>query len=249
MQKLLFTFITLIVLSNQSIGQIKFHDVDPDTTVSTWDAFTITPIASGPSDYIVIWWHPSPEVVVQTWGNCEILFDAQGTLPLKLEQGDTIDASGKWVKGNYDALSSGGSGNWTSNALDKYLGFRVKNGTTWNYGWVKMSVASAAVSFTIKEWAYDTTGNAIKAGQKTATAISNIQNKTELQVYPNPAQNRIVVSKQLNDKVAVHDLAGRRYAVYQQTEPGQTVLDITHLPAGTYILTSGNYIARFTKVE
>ncbi|MGN6477546.1 MAG: T9SS type A sorting domain-containing protein [Flavipsychrobacter sp.] len=186
MKKILFTQL-LVLLATISFGQINYHDINPDTTVNTWNAFVIQP-TPGSTD-IVIWWHPSPEVVIQTHGNAEILFETSSALPAKLNAGDSIAPSGHWIAGDYDALSSGGTGNWVTNATDKYIGFRFKNsGNTWYYGWLKMSVGAGASSFTVKEWAYNTTGSKINAGQVGTTGISTMQAKL-VTIYPNPAKD------------------------------------------------------------
>lgn len=170
MRKLI-TLLTILVWTADSNAQITYHNIEPDTTVNSWDAFQLKP-STVPSNDITIWWHPAPEVVVQTHGNCQVLFD-DTSLPSKLEFGDTITTTANWNAGAYDTLSYGSTGNWTFGANDKYLGFRFKNTTSsWYYGWLMMSVAPGASSFTVSEWAYNSVaGQPIKAGQADATGI------------------------------------------------------------------------------
>src|ERR1043165_7973769 len=126
----------LLIACNTVNAQIYFHNITPDTTGGTWNAFQVQP-STTPSTDITIWWHPSPEVVVQTHGNCQIMF-ATDSLPAKLEIGDSISASAIWNAGDYDPMSSSGSGHWTADADEKHLGFRFKNGSSgWYYGWLK----------------------------------------------------------------------------------------------------------------
>lgn len=252
-------FLTLLVTGfgmMQAFSQITYHDINPDTTVNTWNAFTITPIPATASSNLIIWWHPSPEVVAQTWGNCEILFDAAGTVPLKLNAGDSITAGGKWKMGNYDALSSGGSGNWTSNATDKYLGFRIKNGTVWNYGWVKMSVAAGAASFTVKEWAFEASGKRINTGQTAATGVQTIASVPAMHLYPNPASDKIQLQWEFNGPgtIAIANISGRIIKIIDIVAGTKyPVIDINELASGTYYITAktgeaGSVTTSFSKL-
>lgn len=197
MKKLLFTISILTTSGIASYSQISYHDINPDTTVNTWDAFTITP-SSSPSNDIVVWFHLLPEVVIQTHGLCEILFDSN-SFPAKLNAGDSISSSGIWMAGTYNPLSSGSSGNWQTNATDKYIGFRFKNSTTWYYGWLMMSVAPGAASFTVKEWAFNASGNQINAGQTNTTGITSTAHRTAITTYPNPVWDKIQLEWEVTD--------------------------------------------------
>lgn len=242
MKKLLLTLSVTIIAYIQSNAQIIYHDINPDTTINTWNAFIITPLPGSTGDNITIWWHPSPEVVIQTWGNCELLFDAAGSLPLKLNANDTITASGKWKVGNYDALNSGSAGNWQTNAADKYLGFRIKSSSTWYYGWIKMTVAAGGASFTVKEWAYNVSGS-IKAGQTTTTGINRIVASNNVALYPNPAKNQIRLQYTIKENLAVHitDLQGKNVKNINLSKGTvNPVIDINELSPGIYQMTTGN---------
>lgn len=242
MKKLLLTLAATIIAYTQSNAQIVYHDINPDTTVNTWNAFIITPLPGNTTDNITIWWHPTPEVVIQTWGNCELLFDAAGNLPLKLNMNDTITASGKWKVGNYHALNSAGTGNWQTNATDKYLGFRIKNGSSWYYGWVKMTVTSGAASFTVKEWAYNPSGS-IKAGQTTTTGINSVAGSNNIALYPNPAKNQIQLQYTPKENLTIHitDLQGKNIRNINISKGTvNPVIDINELSPGMYRITTGD---------
>lgn len=202
MKKILLTLSTLATFGITSYSQITYHDINPDTTVNTWNAFIVKPPNGISSDDIVIWWHPSPEVVVQTHGDCEILFN--GTLPSKLNLNDSISATGNWKPGNYDALNNVITGNWKTDATDKYLGFRFKKTNVWHYGWLKMSIASGAVSYTVKEWAFNSqAGKTIKAGQTTTTGMNTIIPAAVIKIYPNPAQDYIQLQYKAIDNTVI----------------------------------------------
>ena len=181
MKKVLFALFVPLCLSFATNAQVIYHDINPDTTISSWEVFS--PCFAGQAHtstgkYIDIWFHPTPEVVINPNG-VEILYDATGTYPAKLKLNDSITPAGQWKAVPYDPLNSAGTGNWTSDATDKYLGFRFNSGGIMEYGWVKLTVASGAASFTAKEWAYRL--GKINAGQTNTTSVQHIvENNIEL---------------------------------------------------------------------
>jgi hypothetical protein len=233
MKKLLLALSALMLSSLASFGQFAYHDISPDTTVSTWDAFAIHPAALG-TGQIYIWWHPSPEVVVNTFGNVEILFT--GSLPAKLNLSDSIAAgSGTWKAANYDALNSGGTGAWQSNATDKFLAFRYQNTGGYNYGWLKMSVAAGASSFTVKEYGYNTQpGKSIKAGQTAPTDASGQAGRSDVSVAVAGRMIKLVASdSKQRFRLKVMDMNGRIIREAQMV--ANATMDLGDISAGTYV--------------
>lgn len=237
---LLSSIVTAFALN--ASAQIKYHDINPDTTISTWDMITIAPIVKlpgyGTSNAIDIWWHPVPEVVVNAWNDCEVLYDAAGTYPAMLNAGDSINASGTWKKPGYDPLNKAGVGNWVTNATDKYLGIRAKRSGTWNYAWLKMTVASGAASFTVKEYAADTTGKKINAGAKTATTIQYMPQVYNVSVTH--TNNSIsIAGLEGSNNITLTDINGR--IIYNATATESTHnISTEQLAKAVYILRIGN---------
>jgi hypothetical protein len=247
MKKILFTLSMLVISGTTGYSQITYHDISPDTTISTWDAFAIAP-STNSSNYLIIWWHPSPEVVAQTNGDFQLLFT--GTYPAKLLAGDSISASGIWQVANYHALNSGGTGNWQTNANNKFLGFRFKNTTDWLYGWLKMDVGTSGASFTVKEWAYNSVANSsIKAGQVTTTGVSNKYNEENVSIT---IDSKKVTFKNLgsghNYPVKILDMNGR--IVQKNVIRATEAISLQDLSTGIYIiqLQHDGYLHHF-KVE
>ncbi|MCD8528544.1 MAG: hypothetical protein LRY27_00835 [Chitinophagales bacterium] len=94
------------------------------------------------------------------------------TVANALSEGNSISsASTIWddygtlgIKGTYygNAISAG-----QFLAQDKYVGFQFSASGSTHYGWLRISVAADAKSFSLKEYAYHTTANtAIEAGAK-----------------------------------------------------------------------------------
>src|ERR1043165_2037242 len=215
-------------------GQIAYHDINPDTTVSTWDAFQMSPAGSS-SGQLIIWYHPTPEVVVQSMGNLEVLFN--GSLPAKLNLNDSITAgSGTWQAADYDALNSVGTGNWQTNATDKYLGFRFQNATGYNYGWLRMSVASGASSFTVKEYGYNTqVGKLVKAGQISTTGVGNSLAGENIQLELSGRKMSLLnATGSVGYPVLISDMSGRVVRQLQMYADRAVALD--GLSTGNYIV-------------
>lgn len=234
---LLLTTITTAIAISAS-AQIKYHDINPDTTISTWDMITIAPVVKlpgyGTSNAIDIWWHPVPEVVVNAWNDCEVLYDAAGTYPAMLKAGDSISAAGTWKKPNYEPLNKAGAGNWTSNATDKYLGIRAKNNGVWNYAWLKMTVANAAASFTVKEYAAETTGKKINAGVKTATTIQYTPQAYNVSAT-RTAGSIDIAGMEGNNSIVLTD-AGGRIVYSTTTTQSRHSINTAAIAQGIYIL-------------
>ncbi|RYD55292.1 MAG: T9SS type A sorting domain-containing protein [Sphingobacteriales bacterium] len=147
---------------------IKYHNVEPDTMVSTWNAF----YALG----IYIWWHPTPEVVINTLDSVQVLC-LNDSIPAALNFGDSIAAGspGIWRTQKYTCLNCKGVlGKWKG-VEDRYLAVRDKNKSDeWVYGWIRMDVDFGATNFVIKDYAIHNVANTqIKAGQMVGTGVAD----------------------------------------------------------------------------
>lgn len=217
----------LCIAAQQANAQaIQYADV-ADTTIDTWDVYSIW----GGCD---IWFHPDPEVVLRTKG-VQVMVDDDG-LPMALEAGDMIDATGQWDSVSYACMNcKATSGNWIG-AEDKYLAIRKKNGSKWNYAWVLMDVAANARSFTIKAYALNThTDEALKAGQVFATGITYAQQQDEVNVT---AYNKTISirTKDAKGSIAVNDMTGRLLKMVK-LEQNLHSIDMSSYPEGIYTVT------------
>lgn len=241
MHKRLLMLTAGIALSSVLQAQIIFHDIQPDTTVSGAESgfFSLKPVAGDPE--IVIRYFPAPaSISAEQHGNCELLF--RDGFPARLQQDDNIAAASVSWSPAAIALNSGGSGNWQSDATDKYLGFRFRKtaGGAWHYGWLKMTVAANASSFTVKEWAYDNeAGKAILAGQKAGTPISGPA------AGPAPGVSLSSDGLQFTGleaaakyKAAVYSADGRQ--LVQGTLNAGGLLPLGNIPQGIYLIRLGN---------
>lgn len=175
MKNLLLFFAAFIIYTSNYAQAIKYNDVNPDTTIDSWNSFTALGVEI---------WHHSGEVVIKTWGSTQVLCVNDTLTPKAVLYGESLEeASGEWKPQDYTCLNCGSfKGNWVG-AKDKYLAVRNKNNSgMWVYGWIKLDVPTLATSFTIKDYATHTVGDTyILAGQIMATNVrEDIGNKAPL---------------------------------------------------------------------
>jgi hypothetical protein len=229
MMKRTITFIAAVLTTVFSYAQdVKYHDVLPDTTISTWEVFGVYGLD--------IWWHPSPEVVVNVWTDYEVLAGTD-SMPKALNMGDDISAgsTGIWAKLSYQCLNCGGSiGNWKG-VTDKYLAFREKDASgKYYYGWIRLSIPANGTSFTIKDYAKNSIANtALKAGQQFATGITySVANADITPVV----QNKLVSFRGLTQQadVFITDISGK--ITRKETLKAGGYIDMTAYSPGIYFL-------------
>lgn len=240
-----FLVFTLVISLNLLKSQITFHDIAPDTTINSWNAFVVSP-SNIVGNYFEIWWYPTPEVLVKTNGNCQILILPSNSLPSKLNFGDSISPTGNWISTTTGTLNNSGTGNWLALTNNKYLGFRFKKTTgNWYYGWLKLSVDSNANSFTVKEWGYNSsTDQPILAGQTNiSTFLSNISpDNYQFSLYYNSGQIALRCTPDLTEaSITIYSLEGR---LLTNSKLNSGTINIGYLSNGIYvaILSKGNEV-------
>jgi hypothetical protein len=142
-----------------------------------------------------------------------------------------IDSSLDWINANHSLAlkqmvcvpcSFGGSslsqppstGPW-NNVSGKYVALKIKVGTNFYYGWIKLGVAIAgySVSITIMEYAYNSIPNQpILAGETNATGIIENSFASSISLFPNPATNHLTIALGNNCKkaeVTIADITGK----------------------------------------
>jgi len=218
-------------------AQIAYTDISPDTTVNSWDAYSFS-LNQSPLQLVIIWFHPwgPNEVVVQTLlSDCEILWDASGTYPAKLNAGDAISSAGVWREGDYDTLNVGGAGNWATDATDKYLAYRFGGTGHWHYGWLRMDVDATPSQFTVKDRAHQLQENTpIDAGQTSATGIYETS-KGQPTVF---AAGKIIHVHAMitNTPYGMDVYNSHGQLVLSRTLSNESAIDMQNYPEGIYIV-------------
>lgn len=87
---------------------------------------------------------------------------------------------------NPGTMASGTSTGYWVGETNKYLALKLIVGTNTYYGWARFDVSTTSSSFTIKDYAYESTPNAcIQAGQ-TILGITEKSNNETFSIFPNP---------------------------------------------------------------
>lgn len=253
MKRLLFLFCFTALLSQSSKAQIIHHNINPDTTLgggATLAFFVVQPPPSLAQFHI--FWNIGNMVYLEvhgTFGNGEVMMNAG--YPAKLQSGNNITSAGTWheAAGPSGFLSASINGNWRSDATDKYIGFRFKSsaGSGWHYGWLKMTVAEAGASFTVKEWAYQATADVpIKAGELSGTGIDIYRQGPWIELN---VSNRTIYFLHLESgtkyRYLITDLSGRN--IRQGNIGIDESINVNNLASGTYVVQvlSKDYSSRF----
>ncbi|MFI5219411.1 MAG: T9SS type A sorting domain-containing protein [Bacteroidia bacterium] len=133
------------------------------------------------------------------------------------------------------------SGYWLG-STDGYLGLKlIFSGNTY-FGWLRMSVPSTAISFALKDYAYNSVPNQfILAGDTGTTTTGIIHNNFQansLSVYPNPGTNSVTI-KFPSDKageIKIVNLFGQIvFSVPIKIGTEEKTIDINKFSAGMYV--------------
>ena len=136
-------------------AQIFYQDISPDVTLSTWsmkdiniDSSATAVLSYSAPGNLTIWEEGGSQIAINAFSNCQVLMN--GSYPAALYLNQVIASTGTWVQPNYSILNNGSQGNWMG-VYDEYLGVRIKQGTQWLYGWIRMDVNTAGTIVIIKE--------------------------------------------------------------------------------------------------
>ncbi len=234
---LLLVFDTSVILN----AQIIYTDLEPDVTKSSWDVYgfhlakpdSTLPYASEGAFYL--WKHP-PEVVINAFSGAQIYGDANG-YPYALNENDIIShESTNWITPNYAFLNNNGTrGNWI-NVQNKYIGLRFSDLGTYYYGWARLDIDAAPTYFTLKDYAYESSGQTILAGEKGAV---NIKEFEESNISYRIINNEILVienySNEKDDEIFLYNILGNEI-LSERIKSGMNVIDLSVSGAGVYFI-------------
>jgi hypothetical protein len=132
--------------------------------------------------------------------------------PTNIPQGDFIGSSIAFnTSFSYGSLNfAGGYGNFIG-VTDAYIGVRFSDGTDNFYGWIRVDVSSDAQTWTVKDFAYNSTPDTrIEAGQ---LPLSVKENKRNTNIFVDADNVNIMTDGSLmNAKVDVVNMLGQSVA-------------------------------------
>jgi hypothetical protein len=178
----------LLAISATAQGQIIYHDVNPDVTLTGNDSLDLDINNDGILDFTLYQFHYQSGTSFGD-GNMIIPKDINNVLTsdtyLKLlnnneriSENDTVwGNNGTFLGKGFYSGSAFEYGNWKGGITDKFAGFRFSKNGNWYYGWARFDVAADAKSITIKDWAYNSYANSqIKASHEVSSIIDRDKN-------------------------------------------------------------------------
>lgn len=125
-------------------------------------------------------------------------------------------------------------GDWNG-AVDKYVALKFDILGQTHYGWARLDVAQNANSFTIKDYAYDSTANAIiNAGDVTTGISTQLLNGVKVFAFDNKVN--VNLGDITNATVTITDMTGR--VINNTTIPsGNQQISLAGQSAGMYMVT------------
>jgi hypothetical protein len=162
-------------------------------------------------------------------------------LPWALSASDSIcDSLATWYDANNPGSMAWGTsiGYWAGET-NKYLALKLFVGTNTYYGWVRLDLPATSTSFTIKDYAYQSTPNAcIQPGQ---TILGSNENSSIIifSIFPNPFISSTTIhtiGNLKNATLTVYNSFGQTLKQVKNIS-GQTVsLSRDNLPCGLYFI-------------
>ena len=271
LKKLSAFIVTAMLFSASTNAQIVYTDVNPDTTINTNGGvyaldlnndgitdfnitYNTTTIPQGTNKYIRI----------TPLGANKVGNDLSYPYPSALSINTLIDSSSfSWLSNANQSLISriwfippprGGSplwqtrGNWNG-ASDKYVPLQLDVSSQKYYGWARLDAATNAMSFTVKDYAYNSIPNqSILAGEPIATGINENSFAASINLFPNPANNHLSIALGSNNKkveVAIADITGKIVYTTTIVETDKVEVNTNEFAEGIYIvqIQSGEFIS------
>ena len=237
---------SLLAISNLASAQIVYTDVNPDVTDSGNGAaydldlnndatvdFRISITSNG----------AAAKLAAEAIGDNAIAgtYSDPYIYPSALAPGDMIGESKTWnsnIGGMTMASSgyfSGAYGEWFG-ATDKYLGLRIKVGTNEHYGWVRMDVTTDGKTFTIKDYAFESTpAVSIAAGDAGSIGITPV-NANGYKIYAFNKQVTIELKNNLPGDITITNLMGQAVKQVQINSSAMSI-DLSDLSEAVYLVT------------
>jgi len=239
---LLCCLILFLGISNSSNAQIVYTDI-PDATPNASYSLDLN------NDFIVdfiIQFDRIDKVMCIPQNSNAYSGDFSGGehLPWALSQATSICNSLTWYdSGNPGTMAWGSGIGYWPDVTNKYLALKLIVGTSTYYGWARLDFLSTSSSFTIKDYAYESTPNACILSGKNGIRINENTNKNFLSIFPNPlisSSTIETIANLTNATLSIYNVYGQKVKQVNNIS-GQTI----SLPRGA--LPGGMYFIRLTE--
>lgn len=236
-------------------AQIVYTDVNPDETY-TEDQFYFLDVNNDLTDDFMImqfdtiinygsFSFPAEGVVLLTAGSNGAI-DSTGNIPYlaALNLNDPIDntqnftvstTSAPLVAGGFvGGLANTGIGPWID-AVDHYMGLTFLIGSNFHYGWCRMSMTADGLSFTIKDYAYESTPQTgIPAGATFTGINEDISSMVGIQTINNSVSVDVLNNTLTNGRLEIVSLSGQ--VVFSKALNTKETVDLSSYTSGIYFV-------------
>lgn len=168
-------------------------------------------------------------------------FNGANYFPWALTSNTSIcDTLSSWYGPNnpgFLAFSSS-SGNWIGQT-DMYLALKLNVGNNTYYGWARLDVVATATSFTVKDYAYESTPNTCIVTGEIPLGIVENSTGNYFTIFPNPFNDATTILTVGNFKTANFTIYNAFGETIKQVEnySGDTItLSRDNLPSGVYFV-------------
>lgn len=247
------TFCLLLFCISSLFSQISYTDIPDATPNATFpldlnnDSIDDFVIQMGATDKIVCF----PQNDNAYAGE----FNGVNYFPWALTSNTSIcDTLSSWYGPNnpgFLAFSSS-SGNWLGQT-DKYLALKLNVGTNTYYGWVRLDVVATATSFTVKDYAYESTPNTCIVTGEIPLGIVENSSENYLSIAPNPFHDMTSIQTSGNfgaGTLTIYDVFGQVLSNQVMSSDETFTFSREHLPSGIYYvsLTAENKVIGIEKL-
>jgi len=247
--------ISLLFITTIVNAQIIYTDINPDVTISTATSYDLNLDNDPAKDFKITGSNPimAPRRVTMESmsADAEVLYGPNYSYPSAFTSGQDVDSlQTQWgVAATATVLNTGGAtGHWPG-CKNHYLGLRIKIKGVWHYGWARMDIPLDASSFTIKDYAYESTpGKSIKTGDMGAVNIKDNSSTNNISVY---AYNKTLFINLNNPDIKagtikLYNITGQLVKTYA-IDNSHLEIDIEDIHTGIYLLTIHHAAGTFSK--
>lgn len=238
---------SMLAMANFANAQIVYTDVDPDAT-GTGDGasynldlnndgttdFVITVSSNGGAGVKMVVEAKSSNAIAGTYNTAYPYI-----YPSALALGDLIGTARTWNTGPGQTMAStgyfqGAYGEWFG-ATDKYMGLRINLGGDDRYGWVRMDVSESGKTFTVKDYAYDSTATQIDAGATGNVGIHQVAGN-QIKIFSADQQIHVQLKDNSSGLITVSSVTGQQIKLVEIDADLQNI-SMVDQPIGTYLVT------------
>jgi hypothetical protein len=248
---------SMLAVAGSASAQIKHSNVNPDSVLSFGEMMSIDLDTNGTPDFnfsVVQFTSTSSSSFSVNVAMVSVIGNPNNAIigslysgypfPTALNGGDSIKANSAW---NDQAVNNGNQymgvfyspnsyGNFP-NTVNKFVGVRFSNGSQTFYGWIRLSLSATSNMMTINDYAYQTNGNGLIAGQADFAGVEDlIAGNVNIHSFEKTVYIHVKDIQAVQGNVVVANMLGETVHTCELRQSAQQV-DLSFLTTGMYFVT------------